>query len=166
MPSLDARVLEPLSKDIVKLFRDRSGYAQSIPLTDYHGFQKGKVPSEDIGRLASEYGVNPNQIQAELVLVNSDLSGEVHKHSKAHAYCTILGSTDGVDDPRNAFAFLADNWSPVRAGNVADIPPNTPHGFTIKPPGILYFLSVQSPPIEGKGGHDDYIRVGNIPRQF
>ena len=43
--------------------------------------------------------------------------------------------------------------------DVRDIPPGTPHGFTIAPDGYLAFLSVQSPPIERPDGADDYHRV-------
>ena len=84
----------------------------------------------------------------------------------AHAYCTILGSEDNVAEPKGAHAFLKDRWSPVKAGDVVDVPPNTLHGFTVEPNGILYFLSLQSPPIERGDGHDDYIRAENTPKPF
>jgi len=43
-------------------------------------------------------------------------------------------------------------WRKVKEGNILEVPENTIHGFTIPPEksGVLYFLTIQSPPIENE----------------
>ena len=88
-----------------------------------------------------------------------DLSNEIHMHKLSYAHWIILGAKESFPNAKNASCFLKDKWFNVDSGDILDIAPNTKHGFTIKPLGALYFLSVQTPPIESKEGHDDYYRV-------
>jgi mannose-6-phosphate isomerase-like protein (cupin superfamily) len=155
--------LERISAELLQRLRNEEGFGSSISLSDYHGFQKGRIPEEVMISLTAKYGTTPDDIQAEIVLVESDLSREVHRHSKAHAYCTILGEEEHFDNPNLGYAFRDNKWFEVDAGDNVDIPPNTAHGFTTRPGGVLYFLSLQSPPIESADGHDDYQLVTDVP---
>ena len=141
--------LTALSSAIVTALRPPRALTLT-PWFDYHGFRKARVAA----------GLKiPEWAQVEFVVVARDLSDELHYHREAHALTTVLGNAEGFPDPRKASAYVGGTWRPVAAGNVLDIPPGTPHGFTIAPDGYLAFLSVQSPPIERPDGADDYHRV-------
>ena len=149
-------LLEDISKKLIYLFQNQSNFANSIKLKDYHGFDKGIIPLLELQKITNKYNISPKEIQAELISVKKDLSNEIHKHKESHAYVNILGNSENVPTPNKAYVFLKDAWFEVKEGEITDIPPNTLHGFTIKPRGTLYFLSVQSPPIKRTDGHDDY----------
>jgi len=156
--------LKNITNDILNLFQNDFSFKNKVKLKDYHGFTKGRIPQEDLGKISNLYGVKPEQLQAELVSVEKDLSDEVHTHKLANAYCIILGEKENFPNTKNALGFIKDKWFEVSSGDVIDIPPNTKHGFTIKPEGILFFLSVQTPPIESKDGHDDYYKVEDVSK--
>lgn len=159
-------VLQKITEEILDLFRSDPDFKSKIPLKDYHGFEKGRIPSGVLYDIASKYNVTPEELQAELVKVTQDLSDEIHSHHNSRAYCILLGEREGLEAPREGFAFLVNKWSSVSAGETIDIPPETAHGFTVKPGGVLYFLSVQTPPIEDEHGHDDYERIAGIEKPF
>jgi mannose-6-phosphate isomerase-like protein (cupin superfamily) len=130
-----------------------------LHMRDYHGFNKSGLPPDLTEPLFNELGVEPSNVQAEIVRVSGDLRRQVHLHRHASAYIVFLGRNVGLDDPKLASAFLEDRWFPVEAGQQLEIPAGTPHGFTTAEHGVLYFLSVQSPPIIGLNANDDYVLV-------
>ncbi len=101
------------------------------------------------------HGLTEEDVQIEIVRVDTDLSKEIHYHNESYAYVVCLGGEYKTENPRGAQAFLIDSWFPVEVGNVIKIPPKTHHGFTVDAGGLLIFLSVQAPPIE-QNGVDDY----------
>ena len=153
-----------ISADLVALFRQitREDFSEMLDMKDYHGFIKSRFPHVVLAKILKAYDLSPEDVQVELVGVRTDLSNENHLHKEAHAFTTILGEQEHVDDPRSARAFKNDSWIPVSAGDQFDFPPNTPHTFSVNSDGILYFLSVQAPPIERKAGHDDYFRISEL----
>ncbi|MCX6780625.1 MAG: hypothetical protein NT003_00685 [Candidatus Magasanikbacteria bacterium] len=151
-------ILQSITTQILSLFRQDANFKNALPLHDYHGFQKARIPSATLAAIAAAHNVNPDDLQAEWVVVTQDLSGEIHRHLRSRAYCIVMGAAEHVPDPARAFVFLHDAWTPVAAGQTIDIPPAAAHGFTIRPGGTLHFLSVQIPPIESAAG-DDYEKV-------
>jgi mannose-6-phosphate isomerase-like protein (cupin superfamily) len=164
--TMDQIKLKNITEEILGLFKSDLSFKDSIPMTDYHGFEKGRIPSGALEAIASKYSVTPDELQAEFVSVTKDLSDEVHIHHNSRAYCIILGEKEGLAPPKDGYVFLNDKWFPARADETIDIPPKTKHGFTVKPAGILHFLSVQTPPIEDNHGHDDYERIKGTPSPF
>lgn len=126
-----------------------------VTMKDYHGFSKSRFPEELLTTILAPFGLSPQEVQAELVSIEGDLRHEVHVHHEAHAAVVMLGAKEHLPEPVDAEAYLADGWIAVVAGQEIDIPAETDHGFT----GRGYFLSVQAPPIEREGGHDDYEKV-------
>jgi len=124
-----------------------------LQMVNYHGFGKYRFSKEISGAMSRYQG----DVQAELIRVNGDLSHEVHYHEKSRAYVACLGVEESLPNPIRATALIYDGVY-CHSGSVFDIPPGMVHGFTVKRGGILYFLSVQTPPIVG-GGHDDYHRI-------
>lgn len=159
---MNQETLQKITEEILSLFRSSATFKDTIPMKDYHGFEKGRIPSEALETIAARYAVTAEELQVELVRVTKDLSDEVHVHHHSRAYCIILGKQEGLETPRDAFAYIDNQWSSVREGEAINIPPQTAHGFTVKRGGILYFLSVQTPPIEDGHGHDDYERVERV----
>ena len=154
-------ILEKLTASVLDALRTKE-LGEDLVWKDYHGFTKARLPKELFESIAQKCGVNADEYQAEIVEVKQDLSHEVHLHRHARAYCVALGEDEDFKNPENAFAYLSNEWAKVRQGKVIDIPPNTPHGFTIGPGGNLVFLSIQTPPIE-HAEHDDYVLLSNIP---
>lgn len=154
--------LEKISADVIRWLRELPDGAlfNIIAMKDYHGFAKSRLPERILGSILMPYGLTPADIQVEIVAVTSDLSHEIHLHKEAHAFATILGAAEHVDNPRRAYGFKGGDWFPVTSCERVDIPEGIPHTFTVtEPGGILYFLSVQAPPIEREGGADDYQMV-------
>ncbi len=106
-------------------------------------------------KLLKPFGYEPNQLQIEIVQVNQDLSDQVHYHQFSHAFIYVLSNENNFPDPINALAYTNDQWESISKHYHSLISPNTPHGFTVKQNGLLYFLSVQTPPIV-HDGFDDY----------
>ena len=133
-------------------------FLERVPLKDYHGFPKGRLPEEMLLPALADFGLTPEQVQAELVLVNGDHRSKVHRHREAYAACTMLGEREHLPNPVGIEAYLNDRWFPANAGDEIDFPPDSWHGFSAneEQKGFGYFLSVQSPPIERPGGHDDF----------
>ncbi len=109
--------------------------------------------------ILKRYAVTIKEVQIEIVSVTKDLSDEIHYHKEAFASVVIMGKDDHVRDPIDAAAYYNDFWFPIRAGDCIYIPARVPHGFTIQENGILYFLSVQAPPIVDEQGRDDYFSI-------
>lgn len=136
------------------------GEAQRILImTDYHGFAKARFPEPFLYEVVTPLGLDPKNIQMEVVHVGCDLTQEVHEHREATALAVCLGNAEGFLVPTNALAFVIDHWFSVSAGDTIEIPAGTLHGFTVLEGGTIHFLSVQSPPIVREDGHDDYYRV-------
>ena len=124
---------------------------QKREFRDYRGFGKSRTA-------LYTYDGNHPDIECEVVKVNSNLTDQIHLHKDACAYIRIIGEAEGFENPRNASYFLGTTWMPAKFNDALLIPPQTPHGFSVSPGGILYFVSVQSPPIVGEH-HEDYIKV-------
>jgi len=155
----DLIILKSLSRAIIQYFRSLSSeeFWHMVEVQEYHGFGKSRLPEQFLQELLDPYNLVPKDVQIELVKVATDLTHEVHYHQRTFAFCTILGSSEHVDPPRAARAFLNDKWSDVTIGQEIEIPAGVLHGFTVDTQhnGILYFLSVQAPPIV-RGDGDDY----------
>ena len=132
-------------------------------MENYHGFGKFTWSSGYLrfwcehDRYFAPRNINPTTIQAELVMVERDLSHEIHYHEKSLAYVVCLGHLEHLPNPVGARTYRNGAWRVIVAGERIIIPPSMPHGFTVEPGGILFFLSVQTPPIIGEGT-DDYHR--------
>ena len=136
------------------------GEAQKMLLMiDYHGFAKARFPEPFLYDVVTSIGLDPKDIQLEVVHVGCDLTHEIHRHLEATAFATCLGNTEGFPSPKDAMAFVIDHWFTVFTGDLIEIPAGTPHGFTVGEGGTIHFLSVQSPPIVRENGHDDYYLV-------
>jgi len=153
------KLLQNIAVEIVAIFRNDSNFVKDISLRDYHGFMKGLIPNSTLEEISKKLDVDPKSIQAELVRVHQDLSKEIHLHKQSHALCIILGGGEHLSNPKHAFALKNGKWMGVSKGDVFNIPPGTSHGFTVEDGGILYFLSIQSPPIENADGSDDYVKL-------
>lgn len=143
--------------DILLSMRDNEIASYLRNMTDYHGFAKVRIPGDSFPQTSAIVEIGPNQVQAEIVRVDKDLSHEIHYHKRASAYVIVLGDWEGIPEPKNAKMFVNGEWKDIGKGFERFIPSGTPHGFTVNG-GILYFLSVQSPPILNESG-DDYHQV-------
>ncbi len=131
---------------------------------DYHGFEKVRLSNDFLAGAAQDLLFNPRLIQPEVVRVTGDLTDQVHVHDNAFAHCVVLGAAYGCPDPSGAYCYLGGGWSEIQGcGQIVLIPPGTPHGFTVRKGGVLWFLSVQSPPIKDDHGYDDYHKLAEVP---
>ena len=128
---------------------------QAWPFIDYHGFKKARLPEGLVAEVATAAGCKPEELQVEIASVHGDLTHEVHYHRDTTAFVACLGPAEKFPTPQKAQAFIR-KWFDFTVGQTVEIPPNTPHGFTVGEGGVLYFLSIQSPPIVGEDGQDDY----------
>lgn len=129
-----------------------------LNMRDYHGFSKSRLPPEFLSSILEPFGVTASDVQLEVVMVDRDMSHEVHVHNEANAFVIILGSEEHLPDPSHGECYLNEGWSPVTVSQEINIPAGTKHGFRSEG-GVIWFLSTQGPPIERSGGHDDYHRV-------
>lgn len=157
-------VLKQLTQNFLGRLRTipRQEFCKMLHMVDYHGFSKARLPVSLFQDFLNQYRVNSRDIQIEVVQVTTDLRHEIHYHKKAFAYIVCLGEDVGLENPCTASAFLCDRWVSLTCGQELEIPPGIPHGFTVKQDGSLHFLSLQSPPILGEDGHDDYFLVTNL----
>lgn len=130
-----------------------------LTFRDYHGFRKATLSENFLRPLLNALDLRPAAFQAEIVEVTRDLRHEVHEHHYAHAYVVCLGANEHVPPPLKAMAYFGGSWRTINIGAEIDVPPRTPHGFTVSEGGHLIFLSIQSPPIEMPGKSDDYFPV-------
>lgn len=160
--TIPASTLKRISDDIVAIFRTLHPRAVSemISMIDYHGFWKTRLPDNFLRSILEPHGLNADDVQIEIVKVDTDLTREVHFHAHAHAMIYALGKSEGLQDASRALAYRHNTWREIASGEEVDIPPGTPHGFSVEPQGELWFLSVQAPPIVGEG-HDDYHQVAS-----
>jgi hypothetical protein len=131
------------------------------PVERYHGFYKYRFSKEFLKEIQILQGLDLDLIQIELIGVQSDLRHEIHYHEHSAAYVMVVGELEHLPTARNAFAYCGwpedKGWEPIDSTQALEIPQRTRHGFTVEEGGILYFISVQSPPITG-AGYDDYHR--------
>ncbi len=157
--SLEA-VARNVRVQLVSRFSNQEKLLNGLVMKDYHGFSKARWPEELLNdALRWTGGLTPDDVQVEIVRVQTDLTHEVHHHKTAHAFVIILGAWSNLPNPIHAEGFIGGQWQSVGAGQEIDIPPGTAHGFRVNGDGDLWFLSVQSPQIERSDGHDDYYRV-------
>ena len=155
--AVNSSLLWVITRNIVSWIEaEGNEFWKYLEFANYHGFMKAKLTPAWMLRIIRFYGIEEGSVQVEIVRVESDLSDQVHRHHKSHACVVVLGTEHRVADPKNAFRYLDGTWSPVSANQHVNIPPGRVHGFTVRHGGSMYFLSVQSPPIEGEDGHDDY----------
>ena len=131
----------------------------SLPLKfiNFHGFQTSRLPDSLLDGVLKPVGLTAAMVQIEIAGVHSDLTHEVHIHERTEAHVTCVGEDFGLPNPQLGFAFMKDRWFPVKLGDSFQIPANVAHGFTVDPGGVMYFLSVQSPPLVSQDGHEDYV---------
>ncbi len=100
---MQSETLKSITEEILQLFKFDQNFKQAILMQNYHGFEKGKIPSDALRRIAEMYGADPRDLQAELVSVTQYLSHEIHMHKRSRAYCIVLGS-------ERASAYLGRGW--------------------------------------------------------
>lgn len=154
--------LKKISDEIIATFRKLPPEAVSdmISMIDYHGFWKTRLPDTFVRSILAPHGLTSDDVQIEIVKVDTDLTAEVHFHAHAHAMIYALGQGEGLRNASGAVAYRHNTWQGIQSGEEVDIPPGTPHGFSVEPDGELWFLSVQAPPIVGEG-NDDYHQVAS-----
>lgn len=158
--TIPQHTLEAVGNDILRELRNLPAeqVKSLISMSDYHGFWKSRLPVSFLRKVLTPYQLDPADAQIEIVMVDSDLTNEVHYHQVAHAVIFALGQHEGLDEAKAAMAYEGGAWRPIASGEMLDIPPGTPHGFTVGEDGELWFLSVQAPPIVGEHV-DDYHRT-------
>ncbi len=161
--NFDLSLLQQITQDIYRRLLDLSRQdgrqlVEMLSMQEYHGFGKARLPESFVAEVLHPYGVRTVDVQAEVIRVSTDLSKEIHFHKESTACVIILGREVYLDDPKSALAYVRDHWAEVCAQEEILIPRGTAHGFTVdvEQGGILYFLSVQAPPIVRDDGHDDY----------
>jgi len=127
-----------------------------LDFQDYHGFEKSRVPESLYQDALTRLNVRSEDVQVEIVRVARDLTQAVHRHNRSMAIVSILGPKEHLPEAVSARGYLGSTWFRISSGESKLIPPTTPHGFTVRENGILYFLSIQSPPIISGNGEDDY----------
>lgn len=160
---IELNKLQQIAGHLLDIMRGNAELSKNLisGMKNYHGFAKSRFPPSVMEELGTKLSFEAENVQAELVKVGKDLQNEVHLHRKAHAHCIILGEEENLENPVYAYSYLNDRWFAIRAGEVVSIEPGVAHGFTALLGKAFYFLSVQSPPIEGTS--DDYCTV--IPKQ-
>jgi mannose-6-phosphate isomerase-like protein (cupin superfamily) len=158
--AIPGSTLKNISDDIIAILRElpADAISEMISMIDYHGFWKTRLPDTFLRSILSPHGLSSDDVQIEIVKVDTDLTREVHFHAHAHAMIYALGQREGLANASRALAYRHNTWQDIQSGEEVDIPPGTPHGFSVKPEGELWFLSVQAPPIVGEGS-DDYHQV-------
>lgn len=149
--------LRHIAQSIISLFtNDKTNELQkNLTFIDYHGFAKSRLPENVIAEVLKPFSYSSEQLQIEIVRVNNDLTDQVHYHQFSHAFICVLSKENNFHAPINALAYKNDKWVEIDKNYQDFIYPNTPHGFTVSKNGLLYFLSVQTPPIV-HNGFDDY----------
>ena len=160
--------LQGIGYDILAVLQDlpRGTIHQKIVLQNYHGFGKAPLPEEFFLDAISLRGFASSEVQIEIVCVKTDLQRELHLHKESTAWISCLGCAEDFPDPVSAQGFLGERWFGLAASAEIIIPPSTIHGFTVAPNGMLFFLSVQSPPIVGQDGRDDYVHADGRGDRF
>ncbi|MSR85496.1 hypothetical protein EXS71_03640 [Candidatus Uhrbacteria bacterium] len=141
--------LQEIAHAIVETFnaQSRANFNEVIHFEDYHGFQIFSLPNKLIDSVLSNFDYQPDNLEIEVVKVVSNLRDQIHYHEGSSAFIHILGASHGFENPKNAFAYQDGLWIAVHDGEERLIPPKTVHGFTVEEDGVLFFLSVQYPPI-------------------
>lgn len=154
--------LRSISKDIIEQLKNipATDHGKTFAFQDYHGFSKTRLPNNMLEPLLQKHAEKKENLQIEIVGVHADLTDEVHIHRKSDAFVVILGRTTNFAEPFSAQGYMKNEWQFVDEGQEIEIPRETPHGFTVSANGgNLFFLSIQSPPIVGEDGTDDYTKV-------
>jgi mannose-6-phosphate isomerase-like protein (cupin superfamily) len=161
-PTSSFEKLRGISTDILDKLKKTPAeeHSRLLSFQDYHGFSKTRLPDDVLEEVLSGAGLTNEQLQVEIVGVNSDLTHEVHLHKESDAYVIVLGRGTNFEGPKNAKQFQGGKWIEVSENQEIQIPKGTPHGFTVEDGGVLYFLSLQLPPIVDEQGDDDYVPVG------
>lgn len=158
MRLIDMSVLRTAAEEIRDVLRTRNAVeirAYVSLMRDYHGFDKVGL-SDSLINVPSLRDVPPDKVQVELVRVNRDLSDKIHHHDNSDAYVIGLGPQEHLVEARYGIVYKVNYWTPFRTGDRVAIPKGMSHGFSLRNHvGILYFLSIQSPPISGED-HDDF----------
>lgn len=155
MESTIVQILENITIKIVQQLNQNKQDITSYVFQNYHDFEKYLVPEDMYFQLTRSLGYPSKQLQVEIVKVDKDLTNQVHYHKHADAYIYILGSNQGFPNAAQAFRYKDTHWQQIHSDQKFIIPHGEPHGFTVTTNGILYFLSIQTPPISSEE-YDDY----------
>jgi hypothetical protein len=154
---LPTRDLETLTDKVVAELERRPPILPNIQnlFREYHGHWKAEV-----GKLLIPSHERPREnVQVEIVKVDdkTNPNREVHMHRNSNAVVIILGDRQYVPFPIGASMYFErlGGWRPIMVGEKFLFTAEMRHGFSVAPGGVLYFLSVQNPPID-EGGVDDY----------
>lgn len=114
-----------------------------LVMVHHEGFSKAMIPETFLQEELLGHGLSPQDVQLDVVHVES----HVHVHQQLATVVVGLGPDEHFMEPCRAEMFLPRSRRPVHQDEVIPIPGGTRHGFTVKPGGSLYFLSVRSSPI-------------------
>lgn len=159
MTSLSAKQLENIANELAGRFSSMSEeeIREGLKWIDYHGFEKARVVESLLQQILEPMLVTTFEVQVEVVKVTTDLSDQVHYHYRSTAFVLALGEQHHFERALHAAVCIDGAWLPFFTGDRVIIPAGTSHGFrVVGSEGVLYFLSVQSPPIVDEYGHDDY----------
>jgi len=148
---------------LVNLMRVRMTRSEILSLiqhrfVEYHGHHKFEIGN--LLMTQEDDLVDRDRVLIEIVRVDEKTNPDrqVHVHRNSNAIALILGEKHHFPFPAPyALVFSAElnRWIATGASETFTFEAGTPHGFTVEKKGALYFLSVQSPPIE-RNGKDDY----------
>lgn len=166
VPNLDE--LRAIRTAVLEFFRGLPSGAlhKILHLRNYHGFGVSRLSEPLLASLLYDFGFEPKDVQVEVVRVDCDLTHEIHIHREATAVIAVLGPAEHLDSPRSGLAYYGNRWVELSAVDELEFPPECPHTVTItEPNGLIYFLSVQAPPIR-RPDSDDYFRVRLEKEEF
>ncbi len=157
--------LEVIARDVVESIWLFSASEIDPHMTKYHDFEKFRLPEDFLRGIIAERqyagldGLTPDMIQLEIAKVTGDLRHQVHRHLRSNAVVIILGGLNPFPLALNARMYYGTGWFSIGSQEVIRIHAGIFHGFTVGKGGILYFLSVQSPPLMKEGEYDDYEKL-------
>ncbi len=160
MPQQNSPNLEIIANQVLEKFSSELGpqIIKDLTFIDYHGFGKSRLTEDFLNALLNSLNYNAKELQVEIVRVESDLTDQVHYHQFSNAFICVLSARNNFPDPIGALTYQNDDWIEIDQDYSLLIPRNTLHGFSVKPNGMFYFLSIQTPPISGDN-HDDYHKI-------
>lgn len=151
-------ILQQIADNLLDWMRENKSIERDTVFEDYHGFQIGNLSDDFVNQELQPFHLTLDDVEVDFVKVSSDLKDQIHFHEGSAAYVYVLGFAEGFQEASGAIVYKNGTWVEVKSGESWLIEPYSVHGFSVEPGGILYFLSVQSPPIV-QGTKDDYHKV-------
>ena len=134
---------------------------------EYHNFWKCQIPEGWYEGLLDCMELWREEVLVEVARVRGNHAKDLHYHRESHAICIVLGTRTGFPSPFRGSVVIDDKEFPAYEGMECYFPVGCKHTFhggdsTTEDPEDtdLYFISIQSPPLEGKDGSDDFYLVG------